>query len=283
MSVDVRIGDDELSTDLPTRVEPDIPDGRPPSVASTHSDNEDCVTELWDEIDVLFQAQEDDFVEEDEALPSGTLVDAPATLTVKGPSTPMSPTLLLQPQPALPGFVSNPPLSLARESPSRRFFASPDQIDALGMPETWLHGQVISTLGDTFCHISRSKPRQEQYEILPTNLLDLWDSSMEGHASSRTSLSWHFMQAVSPSACRAWLIPVLLEHHWYLLAFDWVDCAISVYDSLAASKIPHRRLSKFAAALLLLIAKDRDLDLTDQTWNILPEQVSSSHYNLIRF
>src|SRR5258707_2615990 len=31
--------------------------------------------------------------------------------------------------------------SLARELPSHRFYASPDQIDAFVVPETWLHGQ----------------------------------------------------------------------------------------------------------------------------------------------
>jgi hypothetical protein len=37
----------------------------------------------------------------------------------------------------------------ARESPSWQFFASPDQIDALGMPRSWIHGQVITTLSNT--------------------------------------------------------------------------------------------------------------------------------------
>jgi hypothetical protein len=94
----------------------------------------------------------------------------------------------------------------ARESPSQQFFASPDQIDALGTPRSWIHSQAISTLGDTFCYPSHSKPRHEQYEILPMDLFNLWNSSMEGHLASQASLSFHFKQAASLLKCCAWLI-----------------------------------------------------------------------------
>jgi len=171
--------------------------------------------------------------------------------------------------------------SPARESPSRRFFASPDQIAALGMPKTWIHGQVISTLGDTFCYTSRSKPRHEHYEVLPTNLFDLWSSFIEGHIASRASLSFHFKRAVSPLECRAWLVPVLLEHHWYLVAFDWIDCKLRTYDSLATDKTPHSSLVEFGSALLDLIAEDFELEGYD--WGVDPEQVSSFHHRLTRF
>jgi hypothetical protein len=170
---------------------------------------------------------------------------------------------------------------LARESPSRRFFASPDQIDALGTPRTWVHSQVISTLGDTFCHASHSKPRCEWYEVLPTNLFNLWDSLVEGHIGSRTCLSFHFKQAMSPSECRAWLIPVLLESHWYLLAFDWEDHDVHIYDSLATDEMPHLRLIKFGDALLHLIAED--FEFNNKDWGIIPEQVSSFHHSSTRF
>ena len=171
--------------------------------------------------------------------------------------------------------------SPARESPSHWFFASPDQIDALGMPRTWLHGQVISTLGDTFCYPSRSQPRNAHYDILPTDLLDLCDSYMRGHTASRACLSFHFKQAASPFECRAWLVPVLLEHHWYLLVLDWVDFDIRIYDSLATSMIPHPRLVKFGEVLLTLISED--FDLRDSDWNVVPESVSGFHRSLTRF
>jgi hypothetical protein len=169
----------------------------------------------------------------------------------------------------------------ARESPSWWFFASPDQIDALGMPRSWIHSQVIATLGDTFCYTSRSKPRHKQYEILPTNLFDLWNSSMEGHIASWASLSFHFKQAASPFKCRAWLIPVLLEDHWYLLAFDWIDHALCIYDSLATNRSPKLSLVKFGGELLNLIAEDFELE--DYDWTVIPEQVSSLHCSLTRF
>ena len=160
----------------------------------------------------------------------------------------------------------------ARES-SYRFFASPDQIDALRRPMTWIHGQVISTLGETFCLASRSKPRHEHYDILPTDLFELWTSFIGGHILSRTCLSSHFQQAASPLKCRSWLVPVLLEHHWYLLEFDWIDSDLRIYDSLSMSKTLHPRLVEFGNALLDYIADD--FVLRSYEWNVVPEQVSN--------
>ena len=171
--------------------------------------------------------------------------------------------------------------SPARESPSHRFFASPDQIDALGMPKTWLHSQVISTLGDAFCYTSRSNPRNAHYDILPTDLLDLCNSYTKGHIASRACLSFHFKQAASPFKCRAWLVPVLLEHHWYLLSIDWVYGHLRIYDSLATSKTPHPRLVKFGEVLLNLISED--FELRDYDWDVVPESVGSFHRSLTRF
>jgi hypothetical protein len=92
----------------------------------------------------------------------------------------------------------------ARESPSQWFFASPDQIDTLGMPRSWIHGQVIATLGDTFCYPSCLGPRHGQYKILPMDLFDLWNSYMGGHTTSQASLSFHFKQAASLFKCCVW-------------------------------------------------------------------------------
>jgi hypothetical protein len=194
--------------------------------------------------------------------------------------SPPHPHLLLPPKGASVAGQSAK-TRLARESPSSWFFASPDQIDTLGSPRTWIHSQVISTLGDTFCHTSHSKPRHECYKVLPTNLFDLWDSFMKGHIGSRTCLSFHFKQAMSLSECHAWLIPVLLENHWYLLVFDWEDHDMHFYDSLATDKIPHLHLVKFGDTLLRLIAED--FEFKDQDWDIVPEQVSSFHPSLTRF
>jgi len=341
MNINAGIGENRLTGVPLAEMEPGLTDNRPPSVASsgTHYDNEDYAGELWNELDILLQAQEADFVEKDEAATTsapGLIFNTPATPMFKRPSMPTSPTIVFQCQSVVPSLVSGPALSPsvsppkpplrplfpmrsivpdpkgeyhahvspprphvllpsqgasvagqsarampARESPSGRFFASPDQIDALGMPGTWIHGQVISTLGDTFCYTSRSKPRHEHYEILPTNLFELWNSSMEGHIASRTCLSFHFKQAASPFECRAWLIPVLLEHHWYLLGFNWIDRVFRIYDSLAVNKIPHPRLVEFGGALLNLIAEDFELE--DHDWGVVPEQVSSFHSSLPRF
>lgn len=335
MNLNTSIGTDRLPEDPPAQMEPGFTDSRPPSVVPSDSsdmdyDNEDYAGALWEELNDLFEAQEGDFIEQDDADRMSMLFDTPATPIAKGSITTMSPTLSFKQQSTFPSLISARSLSpsvsplksplrpllptrtiatgiknkfqphvssphphprfpsegasvagpsgrteTARESPSRRFFASPDQIDALGTPRSWLHGQVISTLGDTFCSTSRSRPKHERYEMLPTDLFDLWDASTKGHTASRACLSSHFKQATSPFDCRAWLIPVLLEHHWYLLIFDWVDYAIRICDSLARNQVPHSRLVEFGTALLNLIAED--FDLADQDWDVIPEQVSSFH------
>jgi hypothetical protein len=341
MNINVGIGENQIPEGLPAQMEPSLTDSRLPSVVSsgTDYDNEDYTGELWDELEVVLQVQEGDFIEQDETVPMGVpqpLFDTPATPIVKRPSMPMSPTLSFQHLSVIPSLVSGPSLSPsvsplkpplcplspmrpivtnlkgdcqpcispphphvplpsqgasvvgqsartmpARELPSWQFFASPDQIDTLGMPRSWIHSQVITTLGNTFCYTSRSKPRHEQYKILPTNLFNLWNSSMEGHIASWASLSFHFKQAVSPFKCRAWLIPVLLEDHWYLLAFDWIDHALCIYDSLAMNRSPKPSLVKFGGELLNLIAEDFELE--DYDWTVIPEQVSSFHCSLTRF
>jgi len=191
------------------------------------------------------------------------------------------PHVLLPSQRASVAAGQSARINPARESPSHRFFASPDQIDDLGTPKSWIHGQVISTLGDAFCYISRSKPRHERYDILPTDLFETWNSYMRGHSASRTNLSSLFQQAASPLECRAWLVPVLHESHWYLLVFDWIVSDLSIYDSLASSKIPPSRLVEFGGALLDLITKD--LNLEDSDWDTVPEQVSDFNCGLTRF
>jgi hypothetical protein len=83
------------------------------------------------------------------------------------------------------------------------------------------------------------------------------------------------------SFCYMWLIPVLLEDHWYLLTFNWIDCELHIYDLLAMSKTPKPSLVKFGGALLNLIAEDFELE--DCNWNVVPEQVNCFHCSLTRF
>jgi len=198
---------------------------------------------------------------------------------LKGEDHPhISPPCPHVPLPSQGASASNESAStrLARASPSGRFFACPDLVHDLGLPRKWVPGQVISTLGDAFCHLLRSKPRNERYEVLYTDLFGLWGSS-----KPRSSISFYFKQIVSPFKCRAWLIPMLLEHHWYLLAFDWIDLAIHIYDSLAMSKIPDQCLVKFGHRLAKLIEEYFGLESHD--WNVIPEKVSGCHLGLARF
>ena len=74
---------------------------------------------------------------------------------------------------------------------------------------------------------------------------------------------------------------MLLEHHWYLLAFDWIDLAICIYDSLATSEIPDQRLVEFGCRLAKLI--EEDFGLESHNWNVIPEKVSGCHLGLARF
>ena len=324
--------------DPPAQIEPNSPDSRPPSVASSDRDYEDYAGEVLEQLEGHFREEEDHLFDQDEsALPGmpGLLFSTPATPAVKQPSTPMSPTLAFTRQSAFPSLISGhslspsvPPVkphlhplsptrpvipgprteyqmqvspphphamlpsrgasvagqsartSPARESPSHRFFALADQIEDLGRPTTWVHGRVISTLGDYFCYTSRLKPRHAHYEILPTDLFELWNSYKGGHTASRTCFSHHFKQAASPSKCRAWLVPVLIEHHWYLLGIDWIDGVVRIYDSIASSE-NHKYLFEFCTELLNFIAED--LKLNSYDWRLFPETVSSFHRSLIRF
>src|SRR5260221_5368898 len=247
-------------------MEPSLMESRPPSSASssTHDDDEDYTGDIWNELDSVFQA-EDDFVGQEENALQDTpeiLFDNPATSVTRSSNTTTSPNVSLLRQSIVIGPSSPSPTpspsqlgtrvasqsastGVARASPSRRFFASPDQIDDLGTPRTWIHSGVISTLGETFCFTSRSKPRNQHYEILPTHLFDLWDAN-----DQHKSIFYHFKRAVSPLECRAWLIPVLLNKHWYLLVLDWIDCQIHIYDSLAAIKTAHPCLVTFGVAIL---------------------------------
>jgi hypothetical protein len=47
--------------------------------SDSHDNDEDYAGELWDEIEVLLRAQENDFVEQYETVLTGTLFNAPAT------------------------------------------------------------------------------------------------------------------------------------------------------------------------------------------------------------
>ena len=297
MNVDIGIGEQLLPDGLLPQVGPHSTDSRPPSVASSDRGTEDYAEALWDELEVVLRAQEDDLVEQDETALPGTprpLFSTPAT----PPLSPMRPIIsdlkgehqqhaslshlpVLLPSEGAGVDNQSAPTNPARESPSHRFYACPDQIDALGMLRAWLHGQVISTLGDTFCYPTRSKPRHEHYDMLPTHLFELWNSQKDNRTKLKTSLSLHFKRAASPFECRAWLVPVLLESHWYLLAFDWIDCALRIYDSLATSRVPRKRLVKFSSELLQLITEEFDMKGCD--FDVVPEQVSSFHRSLTGF
>jgi hypothetical protein len=74
--------------------------------------------------------------------------------------------------------------------------------------------------------------------------------------------------------CHAWLVPVLLNDHWYLLALDWVDCLVRVYDSLAPrNEPPPSQLVEFGIALVTYTHEDFELE--HGKWFIIPEQVRS--------
>jgi len=66
-------------------------------------------------------------------------------------------------------------------------------------------------------------------------------------------------------------VPVLFEHHWYLLAFDWVDCQIRIYDSFSVGGPSLLPLIQFGQAFVSIVSEYysfKDLD-----WTFLPEQV----------
>ena len=99
--------------------------------------------------------------------------------------------------------ASLPTTGVARASPSNRFYTSPDQIDALARPRTWILGQVISTLGDLFCYETRSNPRYRRYEVLSTDLFGPWKASVAGEAWQGENLKAQLARAASPLECRA--------------------------------------------------------------------------------
>lgn len=164
---------------------------------------------------------------------------------------------------------------IASDSPTGRFSACEDQIRALIDREAWVHGTVINTLGDFFCYGSRSQCRARRYEILPSWLFDCWSNSTKDQTASqncRRNHSASFKEVASPVECRAWLVPALLNNHWYLLALDWIDCQVRIYDSLATcNKPPPSQLAGFGTALVTYA--NQDFDLGHQEWAIIPEQV----------
>lgn len=188
-----------------------------------------------------------------------------------------------QPQFAVSDFGSDSPspsgsstgIETTRASPTGRYLACEDQIRALIDREAWVHGAVINTLGEFFCYSSRSQCRARRYEILPTWLFDWWKNSTKDQTAAQDCWRSHsacFKEVASPAECHAWLVPVLLNSHWYLLALDWIVCQVQIYDSLAMrGESPPSQLTNFAIALLAYAHED--FDLGHQKWFIIPEQV----------
>jgi hypothetical protein len=164
---------------------------------------------------------------------------------------------------------------IARVSPTGRFLACEDQIGDLIDRDAWVHGAVINTLGDLFCYGSRSQCRERRYEILPTWLFHWWMTPPTNQTvpqDLRRSYSACFQEVASPVKCRVWLVPALLDNHWYLLSLDWIDCRIRIYDSLATYKNqPPSQLAKFGTMLVTYVYEDSGLG--HQEWLIIPEQV----------
>ena len=166
---------------------------------------------------------------------------------------------------------------IASASPTGRFLACEDHVGALIDREAWIHGAVINTLGDFFCYGSRSQCRARRYEILPSWLFIWWNNSTKDQTAAQDSRHGHsasFKEVASPVECRAWLVPAHLNNHWYLLALDWIDCQVRIYDSLATcNKPPPSQLARFGTALVTYA--NQDFDLGHQEWVIIPEQVCS--------
>ena len=160
---------------------------------------------------------------------------------------------------------------MARVSPSQRYFACEDQISDLRKPKSWLHGAVINTLGDTFCYTTRSKRRHQRYNILPTHLYNLWGESIKSGTEKPGSILPYIRACAHPSELRSWFVPILMEHHWYLLAFDWVDCKIHAYDSFSVSGPPLSPLIEFGMAFVCIVYEDFGLKTPD--WEFHPEKV----------
>jgi hypothetical protein len=158
---------------------------------------------------------------------------------------------------------------VARASPTGRFFACSDQIEALIDREAWVHGAVINTLGDLFCYGSYSKPIGQRFEILSTHLFHWWETGAQG---CRINHSACFKGVASPLECRAWLVPILFKHHWYLLVVDWIDHELRIHDSLATLGVgPPSRLVEYGAVLMGYVNEDFGVEC--QGWPVIPDQV----------
>ena len=170
---------------------------------------------------------------------------------------------------------SSTAVEITRTSPTGRFIACGDQIRDLINRGAWVHGAVINTLGDLFCYGSRSQCRAWRYEILPSWLFECWNNSTKDQTAAQDCRRAHsdsFKKVASPVECRAWLVPVLLESHWYLLSLDWMDHRVRIYDSLATrNEPPPSQLEDFGIDLVKYA--DQDFDLGDQSWGIIAEQV----------
>jgi hypothetical protein len=159
--------------------------------------------------------------------------------------------------------------NVARTSPTGRFFACSDQIDALLDRGAWVHGAVINTLGDFFCYSSYSKPREKCFEILSTNLFHWWET---GAQACQIDHSACFKGVASPLECHAWLVPILFKHHWYLLVVDWIDHKLWIHDSLVTLGIgPPSRLVEYGAVLMGYV--NEDFGVACQGWPVIPDQV----------
>ena len=172
---------------------------------------------------------------------------------------------------------SSTAVEITRASPTGRFLACEDQIRDLINRGAWVHGAVINTLGDLFCYGSRSQCRARRYEILPSWLFEWWNNSSKDHTAAQDCRRAHsdsFKKATSPVECRAWLVPVLFESHWYLLSLDWMDHRVRIYDSLAThNEPPPSQLEDFGIDMVKYAVQD--FDLGDQSWGIIAEQVCS--------
>ena len=92
----------------PVQIEPGLTDSRAPSPTSSDDESEVHAHELWDELLDVLQAQEDEFVEQDETALPVALFNSPATPVVERPSTPMIPRLSFQRRSLVPSLVPSP-------------------------------------------------------------------------------------------------------------------------------------------------------------------------------
>jgi hypothetical protein len=148
-------------------------------------------------------------------------------------------------------------------------------VEELNNPTSWLHGQVVGALGDKYCYDTWSKSRDQVYEIIATETMELWtivEKKNQYSNSARKALTSLLQAAKSPLECRAWLVPVLEGFHWYLLVLDWFTCTIGICDSYGFRKGPDSHLSRLGRALVMYAQQDLVLDISD-TWSTVSEQV----------